>query len=193
MIIIFIFNLVIAKSHPEWMTDCGNGPQEPLDVTESNVTKFVKDLYHEIFQLYLHPPVSVVLKKKKPNSVTMDRDTMIHQWVHIGGDEIPLDCWNQSTKIRKWMVQHNMSTVLELLHDYESTVLQNVIQENNMTTAARTTTTKNHMDRSSSTYIFRRPMIWQELFDSGVRDLPNSTIIDVWKSWDYQLVRMIGF
>lgn len=60
------------------------------------------------------------------------------------------------------MQLHNMTTELELLEYFEVNLLATVISK-----------------------LHKRPIVWQDLFDSGV-DLPETTILDVWKEWIMQ-------
>lgn len=89
----------------------------------------------------------------------------LQHWMHVGGDEVDLQCWTNSEKVQEWMREHNMSNVQELLVHFEKDLLNYVIHD-----------------------IKKRPMVWQEIFDSGVA-LPSSTIIDIWKVWEYQTTR----
>lgn len=55
---------MIGKSHPEYLSLCGDGRRsEPLDVTDPSIYDFVHDLYAELAQLFPDP------------------------WIHLGGDE----------------------------------------------------------------------------------------------------------
>jgi hexosaminidase len=127
----------VGVSHPELLTACGDaGPREPLDVTEPAVYRFVHILYDEIAALW-------------PD-----------QWLHVGGDEVSLECWKNSTKIQSWMKDHNMTNELQLLAYFETDLMNFVTR-----------------------VLQKRPIVWQELFDSEVA-LPKETVVDVWKSWD---------
>jgi len=127
----------IGAAYPEFMTNCGDAiPSEPLDATNPALYSFVHRLYNEIATLW-------------PD-----------QWIHIGGDEVSMDCWKNSTKIQKWMQEHNMTSEVQLLDYFERDLMDYV-----------TVTLK------------KRPIVWQELFDANVA-LPKETVIDVWKSWD---------
>jgi hexosaminidase len=127
----------IGASHKELMTVCDGVPKEPLDVTQGDVYSFVYLLYDEI------------------------NTTFTGDFIHLGGDEVNLDCWHRSPKIQEWMRKHNMSKEEDLLQYFESRLLKYL------------------RDQIPN----KRPIVWQELFDSGL-DLPNkSVIVDVWKEW----------
>jgi hexosaminidase len=129
----------IGRSHPEWLTPCGSKPrpQEPLDATNPAVYEFVHRLYDELAILFAH-----------------------ESFLHVGGDEVNLDCYHNSTTVQRWMRKHNMTQELEVLSYFERDLLSYV-----------------------TAVLNRRPIVWQELFDSGL-GLPNQTIVDVWKSWE---------
>jgi hexosaminidase len=133
---------VIGKSHPELLSECSQNPEEslpkePLDMTKPEVYSFVHQLYKEVDALF------------RPE-----------QWIHIGGDEVNLDCWKHNKKIQQWLKDHNMTSGVQLLEYFEKDLVHFV-----------------------SNKLWRRAIVWQDLFDSGVK-LPNQTVIDVWKSWD---------
>lgn len=39
------------------------------------------------------------------------------QYLHLGGDEVPFDCWASNPVIRDYMAAHNMSNKYELLEN----------------------------------------------------------------------------
>jgi len=82
------------------------------------------------------------------------------EWIHAGGDEVSLQCWANNTAIQSWMKNHNMTKEVQLLDFFESDLLKYITGT-----------------------LSKRPIVWQELFDSGLQ-LPPETIVDVWKDWD---------
>jgi hexosaminidase len=62
-----------------------------------------------------------------------------------------------STKIRKWMSVHKLTTPADLLQDFETDLLT-LVYDN----------------------LGKRPIVWQDVLDEGVH-LPETTIIHVWK------------
>ena len=125
----------IGASHPELLTWCDGRRNEPLDVTKPEVYPFVFKLYDEI------------------------NATFLDDWIHIGGDEVNMQCWQENAAIQKWKKAHNMTTEEEVLQYFESGLLEYIRQR-----------------------ISKRPVAWQELFDSGL-DIPRTVVVDVWKSW----------
>jgi hexosaminidase len=109
---------------------------EPLDATSSVALNFTFNLYRELDGL------------------------QADDWIHVGGDEVALNCWKSSTRVRHWLKRHNMSTPVELLDYFESRLLSFV-----------------------SKSLGKKPVVWQELFESGVR-LPEETVVDVWQNWN---------
>jgi hypothetical protein len=53
---------------------------------------------------------------------------------------------------------HNMTREVELLQYFELDLLDRVVQ----------------------TYR-KRPIVWQDVFDSGLQGIPDTTILDIWK------------
>jgi hexosaminidase len=132
----------IGASHPEFLTTCGDNqePMEPLDVTKPEVQDFIHQLYNEIVALF-------------PDD-----------WIHVGGDEVPVECWAANPAIQQWMRNHNMTNANELLQYFEISLITY------MTDA-----------------LHKTPIVWQEVFDSANAlhlHLPPQTIVDVWKG-DY--------
>lgn len=125
----------VGASHPELLTQCLGKRSEPLDATKDEVYSFVHELYDEI------------------NSTFPD------DWIHIGGDEVDLSCWQKNQAIQKWKKAHNMTEDLELLQFFETRLLTYLNKR-----------------------IHKRPIAWQELFDSGLK-IPKHVVVDVWKSW----------
>ena len=127
----------IGASHPELLTACKGGRSEPLDVTQDQVYPFVYQLYQEI------------------------NNTFADDWIHIGGDEVYLECWKDNPDIQKWKKLRNMTRDEEVLQYFETKLLSYI-----------------------NAKIGKRPIAWQELFDSGL-NIPQNVVVDVWKEWMY--------
>jgi hexosaminidase len=125
----------IGVSHPEFMSHCP-GPSEPFDPTSPAVYDFVRRFYQEISQLF--------------------PDEMIH----VGGDEVSLDCWKNSTSIQSWMKQHGMHNETQLFDYFETKLLDSVVG------------------------LGRTKIVWQEVFNLGLTLATKDTIVDVWKGYD---------
>lgn len=79
--------------------------------------------------------------------------------LRVAARAVSLACWENSTDIQDWMQAHNITTELELLQYFELDLVSTVIDA-----------------------LGKRPVVWQDLFDSGV-ELPPTVILDVWKDW----------
>eukprot|EP00055_Hartaetosiga_balthica_P016340 m.103075 g.103075 ORF g.103075 m.103075 type:complete len:523 (-) comp9088_c10_seq1:339-1907(-) len=97
------------------------------------------------------------------------KDVFPDNFVHVGGDEVSFNCWESNPQILAWMEDHpEISTYAQLEQYYELKLL-------------------NILEAQGSSYI-----CWQEIFDNGVKILPN-TVIDVWKSsgWNDTMARAV--
>jgi hexosaminidase len=154
-------SLSIGNSHPEFLTNCSNQLAEPLDVTKDSVMTFIDTLYKEILSLYdfndNNNGISTLLDIQQAN------DAQQH-WIHIGGDEVPTQCWDDSESVKEYMRQYNISNGKELLYIFELNLLETVKKLN------------------------LRPIVWQELYNPD-KPLPSNTIIDVWQSTGQELLR----
>lgn len=64
-----------------------------MDPTKPALYEFMRNLFSEIVQVF-------------PD-----------QYLHLGGDEVPFDCWASNPNIIEYMKAHNMSTKFELLEN----------------------------------------------------------------------------
>lgn len=123
-------------AYPSILTTCYSSGEKiglgPMDPTNNMTYKVISDLFGEL------------------------QDRFPDQYIHVGGDEVELDCWSSNAAITKFMAEHNMTHTSEL----HSFFMGNVIPLLG--------------DRS-------KPIVWQEVFDEEV-SLPNGTIVQVWKN-----------
>lgn len=70
-----------------------NGKLGPMNPTNPALYDFVRNLFSEIVQVF-------------PD-----------QYLHLGGDEVPFDCWASNSEIAEYMRVHNMSKKYELLEN----------------------------------------------------------------------------
>ncbi|KAF2354834.1 Glycoside hydrolase family 20 catalytic domain [Trinorchestia longiramus] len=79
-------------------------------------------------------------------------------YLHLGGDEVPFNCWQSNPAITEFMTQSNI-TSYEGLESYYITRLLDIVS--NLPTA-------------------NGYMVWQEVFDNNV-DLASDTVVHIWK------------
>jgi len=79
-------------------------------------------------------------------------------YMHLGGDEVSLNCWQNNPGVQAFMKDHNMSDVKQLEQHY-------ILRLLNLT------------KRTGRSYI-----VWQEVLDNDI-EISNDTIVQVWKDW----------
>ena len=90
-------------------------------------------------------------------------------YLHLGGDEVQYDCWNESRNVRRWLDDHQGSSLTDL---------ENVFFEE----------TVEHLGS-----LGKQQLVWEEVFfNDGSPDwvsspvlLPNATIIETWTGPEY--------
>ena len=92
------------------------------------------------------------------------------KFVHVGGDEVPADCWASNPEIKAWIAAHpTVSSFGDLEQYYELELLK-------------------ILNAQGTSYI-----CWQEIFDNGVKILPD-TVVEVWKggggAWQADMSRV---
>lgn len=65
----------------------------PIDPTEPTLYPFLRELFTEI------------------------TTTFPERYVHLGGDEVPFDCWDSNPRIREYMQQHHMNNSYQRLEE----------------------------------------------------------------------------
>jgi len=111
----------------------------PLNPTLNHTYDVVNKLYAEILEVFAP-----------------------EKFVHVGGDEVPSDCWASNPQIKAYMQEHpeiDGFAGLETLYEQK---LLSMLKEHD------------------ASYI-----VWQEIFDNGAKILPDS-IIEVWKGGNWQ-------
>jgi len=125
-----------GSGYPFLITDCPTvlgGSQAPLYPIAETTYDFLTKLFAEVASTF-------------PDS-----------FLHMGGDEVVLDCWKANASIAEWMAQHNYTTYAEVETYYESRLVDII----------------GNLDKSYA--------VWQEVFDNGVK-IKADTIVDVWKT-----------
>jgi hexosaminidase len=93
------------------------------------------------------------------------RSVFLDNYIHIGGDELDFKCW-QTPPILDWMKKNGINSTADLENFFETKVLALAAKYN------------------------IHPMVWQELFNNGLKLAP-STVIEVWKGADYQTLKEV--
>ncbi|CAH1785462.1 unnamed protein product [Owenia fusiformis] len=99
-------------------------------------------------------------------------DVFPDKYVHLGGDEVPFDCWRTNPYIAEFMKQKNLRDIREMLQYYEQRLV------NIVTSVGKT--------RSTGV----GTIVWQEVVDNNVK-VPSDTIVEVWKSGGHEVFNYI--
>ena len=83
-------------------------------------------------------------------------DTFPDQMLHLGGDEVVTACWNESTTVRSYMSEHNM-TLADLYSMFEQKVHAIAAKYN------------------------KSVMAWDEVFSTAQSVLPETAIVCVYR------------
>ncbi|XP_011499053.1 PREDICTED: beta-hexosaminidase subunit beta-like [Ceratosolen solmsi marchali] len=124
-------------SYPELLSTCyndegqPNGKRGPVDPTKSVFYNFATDLFLQ----------SKIIFKDR--------------YFHIGGDEVPYDCWKSNPKITKFMKKRNITGRYEKLEELHHKKLMNALKDDII------------------------PIVWQEVFDR-VKKLYRNTVVQIW-------------
>lgn len=106
-----------------------------MDPTNPKVYDLVRDIYRNLSDLFV--------------------DTFIH----VGGDEVDLSCWDRDQSISQWRKLHGVNSSADLFELFETNLLKIVENQN------------------------KTPIVWQEVFNLNLT-ITAKTIVDVWKGFD---------
>ncbi|XP_058809429.1 beta-hexosaminidase subunit beta-like [Phymastichus coffea] len=85
-------------------------------------------------------------------------------YLHLGGDEVPFDCWRSNPEVLDFMRRANMSGRFERLEELHVRRLLDIAAE-----------------------LGAKAVVWQEVFDNGVRLAPG-TAVQVWTgAWQAEM------
>lgn len=147
-----------GQSHPDLLTTCYDakgkptGELGPVDPTKDENYSFIAKLFTEI-------------SRRFPD-----------QFLHLGGDEVPFDCWESNPAIKEFMVKHGMDGDYSKLESFYIQKLVEIVQQ------------------LKKSYI-----VWQEVFDNNVT-LKADTVVHVWiagenlldpQYWPYEMERVV--
>lgn len=85
-------------------------------------------------------------------------------YVHLGGDEVGFECWESNPKITQFMKDNNMVSYVAL-ESYYIQKLLDIVHD-----------------------LGGKSLVWEEVFVNGV-ELPNKTIVHVWKGDGYTVLK----
>ncbi|KAF2878772.1 hypothetical protein ILUMI_27399 [Ignelater luminosus] len=128
-----------GKAIPELLTRCytngvPNGKYGPIDPTKDSTYSFFENFFDEVTKVF-------------PD-----------EYLHLGADEVPFDCWESNPDIKAFMEENNIESSKQL-EDYYIQKLLNI--SHNLT---------------------KKAIVWEEAFTDGVQ-LSSSTIVQIWKDW----------
>jgi hexosaminidase len=84
-------------------------------------------------------------------------DLFPDRFVHLGGDELQLQCWNHSN-IFDWMNRTELGSFLEVWEYFESWVMAQTLAN------------------------YKSPLVWEETFQHVQDSLDTNTIVEVWSN-----------
>ncbi|XP_031781641.1 beta-hexosaminidase subunit beta-like [Nasonia vitripennis] len=125
-------------SHPEFLTPCYDetgkptGKLGPMNPTKQPLYGFLKTLFGEVTARF-------------PDN-----------YIHLGGDEVPYDCWKSNPEINRFMQKNNISTKYAKLEELYIQRVLDIVDELKV-----------------------KPIVWQEVFNNGVK-MHEGTAVQVW-------------
>ncbi|XP_011311926.1 beta-hexosaminidase subunit alpha [Fopius arisanus] len=135
-----------GESHSELLTTCydrsglPDGRLGPIDPSNENIWPFLATLFNEVMDLF-HD-----------------------KYIHLGGDEVPFDCWQSNPNIRDFMSRKGMGSDFTRLESSYIAELLKIPAAHN-----------------------KSSVVWQEVFDNNVEITPD-TVVHVWTGlWSKEL------
>lgn len=113
------------------------------------------------------------------------------QFMHIGGDEVDVSCWNKVDHVKEWMAQRNYTA--KDAYGYFVNTVDGLIRKRNHQTIAWEEVFNNHKDIISKDMIIQ---IWlgdgeglKDVVGAGHRAIVSNYkhwyLPQLWETWDY--------
>jgi len=131
------------NGHPGLLTKCFDGVLGPVNPILNSTYAFMKRFFHEVMTVF-------------PDEL-----------LHLGGDEVNTNCWENNTEIVTFMQENNI-TDAKLLEAYYLAKIFEIVES---------------YKPSKKSYA-----VWQEAFQNGQGQLSKNAIVHVWKKEDWQNV-----
>ena len=121
---------------------CPSNPscRQPLNVARNDTFELIEDILSECVR-----------------SGSSGRSLFPDKFIHLGGDEVDINCWEKDLEISAWLASRRF-TLDDGYAYFVKSVADIAIKQG------------------------RRPIQWSEVYDHFKRDLDPSTIVHVWKS-----------
>ena len=114
-------------------------------------------LDHKIFEIVREESEGLSRIHESNSSVLKELGPLMDSFVHIGGDEVNLDCWKKTESIEKWMKDRNW--------DASRTMKYFMLRVHDIVTS-----------------LGKEMIAWEEVFASCGKSLDKSVILQVWLS-----------
>ena len=97
------------------------------------------------------------------------------KFIHLGGDEVPLDCWQTNPFLERFLTRNQLFESKDLLNIYMKKVFDIIKNTGKSRTAGSS------------------KIVWQEVFDNGV-EIDKETVVQVWMgdAWDIDRITSQG-
>ncbi|XP_060596365.1 uncharacterized protein LOC132750412 isoform X1 [Ruditapes philippinarum] len=157
-------------SRPDLLTQCYQGDRPvdgylgPMDPTKNETFRFLKNFFKDVIHSF--------------------KD----QYIHLGGDEVPMTCWQSNSEVTKFLAKLEGKPETEIRNSdpyYYSYDIRKVLEY------YVTRLIKDIKSMSSTRSSGVRLVFWQEIMNNNVQ-LPNDTIIQVWQGGMEEVERAIS-
>ncbi|KAL7294681.1 hypothetical protein TKK_0011984 [Trichogramma kaykai] len=138
-----------GQAYPHLLTTCYDrkkqptGKLGPMNPSKPEVYDFMRNLLREISERF------------------------VDDHFHLGGDEVPFQCWQSNPGVNNFMERHNISSRYDKLEEMYVKRVLGMCEELRL-----------------------KSIVWQEVFDNGV-DLPKDSVVQVWTgNWREEMAKI---